>query len=226
MSVLITETSGASIEFEVLQTWAQSMVTLSGGNYFDQNWAPSDAYNIGQGRKHPAVAQGLRLLVLRHAERTKAVHMALGDCGHVLTNDETNYYLNRLKAKPGDIKRKPLTTNGIPRIKYVLTEVAYFLVDNSNIAAMVQRLDLAHGRIPLGDKEISGKKGDYKRESFEKGIEIEQMKQGVENLTTEFEVIIPCICARMPVVKFLFSNESFVKSFFDNLFLLSPLGKG
>ena len=226
LAVVIIERSGVSVEPEALHTWAQTMVALSDDNYFDPNWVPSDRYNTGSRREHPAIAQGLDYLAGRHGETTKAIHLALAECGHVLTNGETKYYFGRLKAKPRSTKPKPLTTNGIPRIKYVLTEVAYFLVDNSNIAAMVQRLDLAHGRIPLGDKEISGKKGDYKRESFEKGIEIEQMKQGVENLTAEFEVIIPCICARLPLVKLLFSNESFVKSFFDNFFLLSPLGKG
>ena len=84
MSVLMTETSGASIEPEVLQIWVNSMVAFSGGNYFDPNWAPSDDYNTNSRCKHPVVAQGLEFLVLRHAERTKAVHLARITTGFVV----------------------------------------------------------------------------------------------------------------------------------------------
>ena len=225
LSVLMTETSGASIEPEVLQIWVNSMVAFSGGNYFDPNWAPSDDYNTNSRCKHPVVAQGLEFLVLRHAERTKAAHRALADNEHSLTNGETKYYLERLTVGGRKVanKKEPLTTNGKPRIKYVLTEAAYFLHPDSNIATMVRRLGLAHGQVPLGQKEISAKKGVYKKESFEKGKELEEMKLGVENLTAEFKIIIHSASA-LPTY-----NEFFEWIFDPNTLVNhfpSPPGKG
>ena len=66
----MTETSGASIEPEVLQIWVNSMVAFSGGNYFDPNWAPSDDYNTNSRCKHPVVAQAI------HGDRTS--HLPTG----------------------------------------------------------------------------------------------------------------------------------------------------
>ncbi len=225
MSVLMTETSGASIEPEVLQIWVNSMVAFSGGNYFDPNWAPSDDYNTNSRCKHPVVAQSLEFLVLRHAERTKAVHLALADYGHSLTNGETKYYPERLTVGGRKVakKKKPLTTNGKPQMKYVLTEAAYFLLRDSNIATMVRRLGLAHGQVPLGQKEISAKKGVYKRGSFEKGKELEEMELWVKNLTAEFEVIKPSASA-LPTYnaffEWIFGPNTLVNHF------PSPPGKG
>ena len=88
---------------------------------------------------------------------------------------------------------------------------------------MVRRLGLAHGQVPLGQKEISAKKGVYKRESSEKGKELEEMKLGVENLTAEFKVIIHSASA-LPTYNAFFEwifGPNTLESYFP-----SPPGKG
>ena len=82
---------------------------------------------------------------------------------------------------------RPILTKRFVRSKYVLTEVAYFLQQDSNVKAMVHLLDLAHGQVRLGEKQVSATKGEYKRRSHELGKEIAELKLGAMDLEAEFE---------------------------------------
>lgn len=190
VALLICETSCAFMDRNDVLSWASAMVKLSGGNYFDDgcNWVPCDEYNTGRYSKNPVYASGLAYLTCANAERRKGIHLAMAHEDHVVTFPETRYYLDRLKLPPrGKKSLRPTLTKRYVRSKYVLTGAAYFLQHDSNVKAMVHLLDLAHGQVRSGEKQVSATKGEYKRRSHELGKEIAELKLGAMDLEAEFE---------------------------------------
>ena len=112
VALLICETSCAFVDQNDVLSWASAMVELSGGNYFDDgcSWVPSDEYNKGRYFKHPVYASGLNYLTCDDAERRKGIHLAMAHEDHVVTREETKYYLARLKLPPKgrNNKKNPL----------------------------------------------------------------------------------------------------------------------
>ena len=145
---LLAHSSGISSDPEKLAGWSKGFKDeVIGGStiedYLAASWAPSEVYNKGQGKVHPAVAQGRAWIATGLSDRdavslvsTILVQKELA----ITATQRIRYLARRLVASRSSTNPKPLLVGRELKLKYVLTEIALELQLEPQLVSGLARL--------------------------------------------------------------------------------------